>query len=100
MRKRRTKIRVNNFHIICQIGQGGYGEVFLARKRDTGEVLALKRMKKRTLHKMDEVKHVLIERDILTATSTPWLVKLLYAFQDMENVYLAMVCIYIPFFNL
>jgi len=49
-------------------------------------------MRKGTLAKMDEVKHVLVERDILTAVKTPWLVKLLYAFQDVEHVYLAMVC--------
>jgi cell cycle protein kinase DBF2 len=73
------------------VGQGGYGSVFLARKADTGEVCALKKMKKTTLAKMDEVKHVLIERDILTATKTPWLVSLLYAFQDRDHVYLAMV---------
>jgi non-specific serine/threonine protein kinase len=48
-------------------------------------------MRKGTLAKMDEVKHVLVERDILTAVKTPWLVKLLYAFQDREHVYLAMV---------
>lgn len=48
-------------------------------------------MRKGTLAKMDEVKHVLVERDILTAVKTPWLVKLLYAFQDVEHVYLAMV---------
>jgi hypothetical protein len=47
-------------------------------------------MRKGTLAKMDEVKHVLVERDILTATKTPWLVRLLYAFQDREHVYLAM----------
>jgi len=37
---------------------------------------------------------VLVERDILTATKTPWLVRLLYAFQDPEHVYLAME--YVP----
>jgi len=41
-----------------------------------------------------KVRHVLVERDILTATKTPWLVRLLYAFQDSENVYLAME--YVP----
>ncbi len=70
-------------------------------------------MRKRTLFKMDEVclldsvtpltaitdrasqiRHVLVERDILTATKTPWLVRLLYAFQDPEYVYLAME--YVP----
>ncbi|KAI0727601.1 kinase-like protein [Fomitopsis betulina] len=94
LRKRRTKLRVEQFHIIAQVGQGGYGEVFLARKQDSGEVCALKKMRKRTLFKMDEVRHVLVERDILTATKTPWLVRLLYAFQDPSYVYLAME--YVP----
>ncbi|KIM81702.1 hypothetical protein PILCRDRAFT_821045 [Piloderma croceum F 1598] len=94
LRRRRTKLRVDQFHIIAQVGQGGYGEVFLARKQETGEVCALKKMKKRTLFKMDEVRHVLVERDILTATKTPWLVRLLYAFQDPHYVYLAME--YVP----
>lgn len=94
LRKRRTKMRLNSFHIITQVGQGGYGEVFLARRRETGEVCALKRLRKRVLVKMDEVRHVLTERDILTATKSPWLVRLLYAFQDMEHVFLAME--YVP----
>lgn len=88
---RRTKLRLAHFHIVTQVGQGGYGEVFLARKRDTGELCALKRLRKRVLIKMDEVRHVLTERDILTATRTPWLVRLLYAFQDETHVFLAMV---------
>lgn len=58
LRKRRAKLRVDQFHIIAQVGQGGYGEVFLARKQETGEVCALKRMKKRTLHKMDEASEI------------------------------------------
>lgn len=41
-----------------------------------------------------QVRHVLVERDILTATKTPWLVRLLYAFQDTQHVYLAME--YVP----
>ncbi|KZV61243.1 AGC/NDR protein kinase [Peniophora sp. CONT] len=94
LRRRRAKLRLDQFHIIAQVGQGGYGEVFLARKKETGEVCALKKMKKRTLFKMDEVRHVLVERDILTATKTPWLVRLLYAFQDPQHVYLAME--YVP----
>ncbi|PKI84372.1 serine/threonine-protein kinase dbf2 [Malassezia vespertilionis] len=91
---RRAKLRLAQFHIVTQVGQGGYGEVFLARKRDTGELCALKRLRKRILIKMDEVRHVLTERDILTATRSPWLVRLLYAFQDDSHVFLAME--YVP----
>lgn len=33
LRRRRLKLRLEQFHIIAQVGQGGYGEVFLARKQ-------------------------------------------------------------------
>jgi cell cycle protein kinase DBF2 len=56
LRKRRTKLKVDQFHIIAQIGQGGYGEVYLARKQESSEVCALKKLRKRTLAKMDEVR--------------------------------------------
>jgi len=110
-------LKLDNFHIVTQVGQGGYGEVYLARHKETNQVVALKKMKKKTLAKMDEVRkikkhksfyhkltrifpspppltsqirHVLTERDILASTSSPWLVRLLYAFQDPLHVFLAM----------
>ena len=49
-------------------------------------------MSKKLLFKLDEVRHILTERDILTAAKSEWLVKLLYAFQDEKSIYLAMVC--------
>lgn len=90
LRKRRVKLKYHDFKILTQVGQGGYGQVYLARKSDTKEVCALKVLNKKLLQKLDEVRHILTERDILTASKSPWLVKLLYAFQDPENVYLAM----------
>ncbi|KAK5998822.1 Serine/threonine-protein kinase sid2 [Cladobotryum mycophilum] len=73
---------------------GGYGQVFLAQKKDTREVCALKVMSKKLLFKLDEVRHVLTERDILTTAQSDWLVRLLYSFQDDKNIYLAME--YVP----
>ena len=67
-------------------------QVYLASKKDTREVCALKVMSKKLLFKLDEVRHILTERDILTAAKSEWLVKLLYAFQDEKSIYLAMVC--------
>ncbi|KAI8926109.1 kinase-like domain-containing protein [Entophlyctis helioformis] len=94
LRKRRTRMRLSHFQILKQVGQGGYGQVFLARKKDSQELCALKRMNKKLLQKMGEVQHILTERDILARSDSPWLVKLLYAFQDMDSVYLAME--YVP----
>ncbi|KAF9586073.1 hypothetical protein BGW38_009988 [Lunasporangiospora selenospora] len=90
LRQRRTRARAIQFQILTQVGQGGFGEVFLARKTDTNELCALKRMSKRHLHLQDEVQHILTERDVLTATRSEWHVKLLYSFQDRDHVYLAM----------
>ncbi|KAJ6151225.1 Serine/threonine-protein kinase sid2 [Penicillium chermesinum] len=94
LRKRRTRLRQHDFQILTQVGQGGYGQVYLAQKKDTREVCALKVMSKKLLFKLDEIRHILTERDILTAAKSEWLVKLLYAFQDDSQIYLAME--YVP----
>ncbi|KOS18164.1 Serine/threonine-protein kinase sid2 [Escovopsis weberi] len=94
LRKRRVRLRQGDFQILTQVGQGGYGQVFLAQKKDTREVCALKVMSKKLLFKLDEVRHVLTERDILTTAHSDWLVRLLYSFQDDKNIYLAME--YVP----
>ncbi|KAF2458120.1 kinase-like domain-containing protein [Lineolata rhizophorae] len=94
LRKRRTRLKHGDFQILTQVGQGGYGQVYLAQKKDTREVCALKVMSKKLLFKLDEVKHVLTERDILTTSKSEWLVRLLYAFQDDRHIYLAME--YVP----
>ncbi|KAI6780024.1 Serine/threonine-protein kinase-like protein [Emericellopsis cladophorae] len=94
LRKRRVRLRQGDFQILTQVGQGGYGQVFLAQKKDTREVCALKVMSKKLLFKLDEVRHVLTERDILTTAQSDWLVRLLYSFQDDRSIYLAME--YVP----
>ena len=48
-------------------------------------------MSKKLLFKLDEIRHVLTERDILTNAKSEWLVRLLYSFQDEKSIYLAMV---------
>ncbi|KAI8626999.1 serine/threonine-protein kinase DBF20 [Xylariaceae sp. FL1651] len=94
LRKRRVRLRHGDFQILTQVGQGGYGQVFLAQKKDTREVCALKVMNKKLLFKLDEIRHVLTERDILTTANSEWLVRLLYSFQDDKSIYLAME--YVP----
>lgn len=94
LRQRRTRLHHGDFQILTQIGQGGYGQVYLASKKDTREICALKVMSKKLLFKLDEIRHVLTERDILTTAKSDWLVRLLYAFQDDNSIYLAME--YVP----
>ncbi|KAJ3617931.1 hypothetical protein Zmor_008792, partial [Zophobas morio] len=94
LRRRRAKQKIEDFEIIIQIGKGGYGDVFLSRNKDTNEIVALKRMRKKALLAQNEIHHIFNERNVLSAANSPWLVKLLCSFQDSSHVYLAME--YVP----
>ena len=39
--------RDTNYHIISHIGQGAYGQVYKGRKKQTGQIVAIKTMKKK-----------------------------------------------------
>ena len=45
-RKMRKKITVKDFEPLSIIGRGAFGEVRICRVRETGEVIAMKKMKK------------------------------------------------------
>ena len=60
------------------------------RKKDDGQLLALKAMVKDQMVVKNQVGHVRAERDILSEADNPWLVKLMYSFQDDHHLYLIM----------
>ena len=91
LRQRRKRIKLQDFDLIKMVGKGGYGEVYLVRKKDTEEVLALKKMKKSAIVKSQtELTHLRTERNVLANQQSRWLVQMVYSFQDAANVYMAM----------
>lgn len=90
MRRNRQRVSVRDFESICIIGKGAYGEVRLCRVRETGELVAMKKMKKTEMKFKNQVKHVKAERDILARANNPWIVDLKYSFQDEDYLYLCM----------
>jgi len=84
-----SKLRVNigDFKVLRTIGRGNFADVQLVKERGSGKVYALKVMRK-----AGEAAPVYYceERDIMARTSSPWLTKLDYAFQDSQHLYLAM----------
>ena len=46
MRENRRKISVFDFHPISIIGKGAFGEVRVVQHKQTGEILAMKKMNK------------------------------------------------------
>eukprot|EP01102_Stenamoeba_stenopodia_P020052 TRINITY_DN7698_c0_g1_i1.p1 TRINITY_DN7698_c0_g1~~TRINITY_DN7698_c0_g1_i1.p1 ORF type:complete len:845 (+),score=132.99 TRINITY_DN7698_c0_g1_i1:220-2754(+) len=91
LRAKRKKVKLSDFESLKLLGKGGFGKVYLARKSDTDEVVALKKIDKARITEPRKIEQVKNERDVLANKSdSPWLVKMLYSFQDTENLYFAM----------
>lgn len=107
----RKRITIADFELLKIIGKGAFGQVRLVKRRDTGEVLAMKTMIKANMLLKNQVTHVRAERNILAMNSDTfqpstgdgaaeiqgqgdplgrWLVQLNTSFQDLHNLYLVM----------
>lgn len=90
LRIRRTKLGDSDFECIKTIGRGAFGEVKLVQKKDTGQIYAMKILRKADMLEKDQVAHVKAERDILVEADNKWVVRMHYSFQDTANLYLVM----------
>jgi serine/threonine protein kinase len=84
------KIAAADFEPLRCLGKGTYGTVLLVRQQTTGKLYAQKQFKKAslTVHKK-LVEQTKTERAILESVNRhPFVVKLFYAFQDHEKLYL------------
>lgn len=73
-------ISAYDFEPLHIIGWGAFGEVRICRHKDTGEVVAMKKMKKKEMLKKNQVGHVRAEWDILAKAKIPWIVDLKFSF--------------------
>ncbi len=79
-----------DFEFYYVIGKGGFGKVWRVQKNNSDLPFAMKEMSKaRIVHKRS-VHSVLNERKLLAQLHHPFLVNMSYAFQDRENLFLAL----------
>lgn len=90
LRKERRKLTIFQFESIAIIGKGAFGEVRVCRDKESGEILAVKKMCKKEMHKKNQVLHVRSEQQVLAQSVSPWIVDLKYSFQDDRFLYLVM----------
>ena len=81
-------LSIDDFSLLGVLGKGTYGKILLVRKNDTEEVLALKTVKKQRLSRRSQIERVTTERTILEEVNHPFIIKLKYAFQSNEKLYL------------
>lgn len=92
LREIRSRVGMNSFIKIKTIGHGAFGVVSLVKERNTGELLAMKQLRKSDMLRKGQEGHVRAERDLmsLASSSSKWIVRLLYSFQDLDHLYLVM----------
>ncbi|GAX76983.1 hypothetical protein CEUSTIGMA_g4430.t1 [Chlamydomonas eustigma] len=81
---------IDEFLIIKPISRGAFGRVYLARKKATGDLFAIKVMKKKDLIRKNMVESVNNERNILALANNPFVVRFYYSFTSRENLYIVM----------
>jgi len=108
-RRARKRITIADFELLKIIGKGAFGQVRLVKRKDTGDILAMKTMVKAGMVLKNQVTHVRAERNILALhvekyqdsyksqsvanDEDPlgrWIVQLNSSFQDKHNLYLVM----------
>ena len=89
-----------DFEQVRVLGKGGYGTVLLVRHRESGRLFAQKQLKKASLVVQTKIvgmaalnallmtEYTKSERTILEEIKNPFVVKLFYAFQDSNKLYL------------
>lgn len=81
-----TEATLDNFSLLRVIGEGAFGRVFLAKK-DTGEVYAMKRIRKDKVLRCSAVENILLERKILSQINHPLLLSLRHVFSSEYRFY-------------
>ena len=78
----------NYFEFEYIIGRGGFSKVWKVKLKKNGKNYALKEMFKVKIIDKKSEKNVIGERDLLSKLKHPFIINIICAFQDYENLYL------------
>lgn len=82
---------IRDYEIIKAISKGAFGAVFLAKRRLTGDYVAIKCLKKRDMIAKNQVLNVRSERAVMMKqTDSPYVAQLYSSFQTKDYLYLVM----------
>ncbi|KAF3331958.1 3-phosphoinositide-dependent protein kinase 2-like protein [Carex littledalei] len=81
---------IDDFELGKMYGTGSYSKVVRAKKKDTGNVYALKIMDKKFITKENKISYVKLERIVLDQLDHPGIIRLFFTFQDTYSLYMAL----------
>mmetsp|Transcript_21884 Transcript_21884/g.31883 ORF Transcript_21884/g.31883 Transcript_21884/m.31883 type:complete len:736 (+) Transcript_21884:44-2251(+) len=84
-------LTVSDFDLLKVVGKGAFGKVMLVRKKSNkgaGQIYAMKVLKKSVISAKGQIEHTKSERSILCEIKHPYIVRLRFAFQSEDKLYL------------
>ena len=82
------RITPSSFVCLAMLGKGSFGEVYLVQKINTQEKFAMKVLRKERIMSQNLLKYAMAERNVLSLSNHPFIVKLNYAFQTSSKLFL------------
>ena len=89
-RKMREKISIRDYESIAIIGRGAFGEVHVCKEKKTGNIVAIKKIKKDVLILKNQIIHIRNEQLFMSNVKSPWIVDLKASFQENDFLFLVM----------
>lgn len=82
--------KITDFELLKPISRGAFGSVYLAQKKTTADLFAIKVLKKSEMISKNMINHVQAERKILSLAQASFVVTLFYAFESDDHLFLVM----------
>lgn len=86
----KEKLCLDSFDLMRVVGKGSFGKVYQVRLKSSGEIYALKVLKKSHLARRKQIGGTQTERRVLENIKHPFIVSLKYAFQTEERLYMVL----------
>jgi len=80
----------DDFEMVSLLGKGSFGRVALVRKRDSGDLFAMKVILKQHVLNRGRVRDLFSERSVMLRMHHPFITRLEYTFQNEEKLYFVM----------
>lgn len=88
--KASASLTLDDFQMLKVLGKGTFGKVMLGKEIKTGNVYAIKLLRKDVVLAKDEVEHTLTENRVLQNAKHPFLTELIYSFQTVDRLVFVM----------